>query len=73
LLQRAYVDNVTANPGVPADGLPQLLARAMPVHLVVDVDVFLPGCPPSADVIYETVLELLGAGPSCGDRRLRFG
>jgi NAD-reducing hydrogenase small subunit len=29
------------------------------VHDVVDVDVFLPGCPPSADLIYFVLDELL--------------
>ena len=71
LLERAYVENVAENPGVP-QGVPRLLPQALPVHRVVDVDVFLPGCPPSADVIYETLLELLGAAPAT-DRRLRFG
>lgn len=73
LLERAYVENVTANPGVPQRDVPRLLPRALPVHRVVDIDVFLPGCPPSADVIYETLLELLGAAVPHGDRHLRFG
>jgi NAD-reducing hydrogenase small subunit len=29
------------------------------VHKAVDVDVFLPGCPPSADVIFDVVVALL--------------
>ena len=32
--------------------MPALLPTALPVHRVVKVDVFLPGCPPSADLIY---------------------
>jgi NAD-reducing hydrogenase small subunit len=73
LLERAYVENVTDNAGVPDGGVPRLLAQALPVHRVVDVDVFLPGCPPPADVIYEALLELLGAAAPDGERRLRFG
>jgi NAD-reducing hydrogenase small subunit len=73
LLHRAYVENVTANPGVPERGVPRLLPQAVPVHRVVDVDVFLPGCPPSADLIYATLLELLGAVAPDAGRRLRFG
>jgi len=73
LLERAYVENVTDNPGVPARTVPKLLPEVLPVHRVVDVDVFLPGCPPPADVIYDTVLELLGTAPSDGHRPLRFG
>ena len=33
--------------------------RRVPVHEVVTVDVFVPGCPPSADIIYYVVSELL--------------
>jgi len=44
---------------VPSQVVPRLLEHALPVHRVVKVDVFLPGCPPSADVIYHTVNELL--------------
>ena len=72
LLERAYVDNVDLRPGVPSLVVPALLPRSMPVHRVVPVDVFLPGCPPSADVIHETLLRLLGSG-SPPERPLRFG
>ena len=59
LLQRAYVENTTINPGIPDLVVPRLLRRSRPVHSVVDVDVFLPGCPPSADLIYFVLDELL--------------
>ncbi|HET9667264.1 MAG TPA: hypothetical protein VFP09_10925 [Desertimonas sp.] len=59
LLQRAYVENVTLNPGIPDSVVPRLLRRSRPVHDVVHVDVFLPGCPPSADLIYFVLDELL--------------
>jgi NAD-reducing hydrogenase small subunit len=52
LLERAYVENADLNPGVPRLVVPALLPTSRPVHRVVDVDLFLPGCPPSADVIY---------------------
>jgi NAD-reducing hydrogenase small subunit len=39
--------------------VPRLLRRSRPVHSVVAVDVFLPGCPPSADLIYFVLDELL--------------
>jgi NAD-reducing hydrogenase small subunit len=32
---------------------------AMPVNRVVKVDVYLPGCPPSADLIYQSLVDLL--------------
>ena len=59
LLHRAYVENVTINPGIPSSVVPRLLRRSRPVHDVVHVDVFLPGCPPSADLIYFVLDELL--------------
>jgi Nickel-dependent hydrogenase/NADH ubiquinone oxidoreductase, 20 Kd subunit len=56
----------------PAEVVPRLLERSLPVHRVVDVDVFLPGCPPSADLIYATLIELLeGRAPDAAQRPLR--
>jgi NAD-reducing hydrogenase small subunit len=59
LLERAYIENVTLNPGVPTEVVPALLPQSMPVHTVIKVDVFLPGCPPSADLIYRVLIDLL--------------
>jgi NAD-reducing hydrogenase small subunit len=59
LLDRAYRENVTLNPQVPTQVVPPLLPLSRPVHKVVDVDVFLPGCPPSADLIYSVLDDLL--------------
>ncbi len=59
LLDRAYVENVTLRPGAPTSDVPALLPMARPVHLVVTVDVFLPGCPPSADLIHHALVDLL--------------
>lgn len=57
--ERAYLENVTLDAGVPQEIVPPLLPRARPVHEVVPVDVFVPGCPPSADVIHFLLTELL--------------
>jgi NAD-reducing hydrogenase small subunit len=59
LLDRAYLENVTINPRIPLDVVPALLPTARPVHRVVPVDVYLPGCPPSADLIYRSLVDLL--------------
>ncbi len=59
LLDRSYRENVTLNPQMPSSLVPKLLPTARPVHRVVTVDVFLPGCPPSADLIYCLLDDLL--------------
>ncbi len=59
VLERVYVENATTNKQVPTRIVPKLLDRVMPLHEVVLVDVFLPGCPPSADNIFFAITELL--------------
>jgi NAD-reducing hydrogenase small subunit len=70
---RAYRENVTIHSGVPNEVVPKLLARVRPVHEVVPVDVFVPGCPPSADTIFFVLSELLeGRNPELS-AKTRFG
>ena len=76
VLQRAYIENAQNNPGVPkADGIvPQLLERVLPVHEVVHVEYFLPGCPPPAGRIKALVGQLLsGVEPKLEGANLKFG
>jgi NAD-reducing hydrogenase small subunit len=73
LLTAVYADG--AGGRIPeADGIvPRLLDRVRPVHEVVDVDLFLTGCPPPADLIHFVLSELLeGRRPELSGR-LRFG
>ncbi len=72
LLDRAYLENVTVNPQIPSRIVPKLLPTARPVHRVVTVDVFLPGCPPDADLIYCLLDDLL-AGRVPDVAGARFG
>jgi NAD-reducing hydrogenase small subunit len=64
-LEEAYVRGEGIhNPGVPNDPeIPLLLDRVYPIHEVVKVDYFLPGCPPSAEAIWTFLSELLGSKP----------
>ena len=43
--------------------IPLLLNKVHPIHEVVKVDYFLPGCPPSADAIWTFLVELLSGKP----------
>ena len=75
LLQRVYVEMADRSPGLP-DGapVPALLPKVLPVHHVVPVDVYLPGCPPEAPRIKDAVQALL-AGVTLPRRPddVRFG
>ena len=45
---------------IPNDpDLPKILNRVYPCHEVVKIDVFLPGCPPSADLIWDALVALV--------------
>lgn len=73
VLERAYFDNASANQQVPCEVIPRLLPVAVPVHNVVPVDCFLPGCPPSADLIWQALSELLRGRIPNPARLARFG
>ncbi|MEM7772719.1 MAG: oxidoreductase [Cyanobacteria bacterium P01_E01_bin.6] len=59
VLTRAYIEAADVHPQVPhGDLVPPLLDHVMPVHQIVAVDCYLPGCPPNADSI-RAALEVL--------------
>lgn len=65
ILDRAYRENSTVVRGIPSGNsvVPRLLPRVRPVHEVVKVDYFIPGCPPSADTIHDFLMTLLDGRP----------
>ncbi len=75
-LEYAYVnpDRVDHAPQIPQhEDLPALLPRVGPVHEVVKVDVFVPGCPPPADAIYEALQALIAGHAPDLSAYTRFG
>ena len=77
VLRRGYVETEsTHNPaGVIPDSeeLGALTDRVMAVDEVVPVDVYLPGCPPSADAFWYVVTELLaGRKPELSGENLKY-
>jgi NAD-reducing hydrogenase small subunit len=59
ILERAYLQEGLLQAGIPTEVVPPLLEVVQPVHTVVKVDVFLPGCPPPSGVIFEAVSALV--------------
>jgi len=61
VLDRAYaLTESTASGAVPQhDELPRLTDKVRPIHEHVKVDAHIPGCPPSADIIWYAIQELL--------------
>ena len=60
-LSKRYGDHVPGQASM--DELPALLHTVLPLHRVVPVDVFLPGCPPHADLIWRVLTDIAGGRP----------
>ena len=66
-LNESYISGIgVENAQIPSDPeLPLLLDNVYPIHEIVKVDYYLPGCPPSADVFWTFLSELIaGQEPS---------
>jgi len=60
-LAEAYLDGIgVENPQIPSDvELPLLLDKVHPIHEIVKIDYFLPGCPPSGDVFWKFLTDVI--------------
>lgn len=70
---RAYIENADHNQHIPVQVIPPLRKTSVPVHNIVKVDVFVPGCPPSADLIFYVLTELLDGRIPNVSGMARFG
>jgi NAD-reducing hydrogenase small subunit len=73
VLDTVYIENATIQQQIPREVIPELLKFSKPVHELVKVDVFLPGCPPSADTIFYALQELVAGRVPQFEPTPRFG
>ncbi|MGQ4647857.1 oxidoreductase [Lyngbya aestuarii] len=77
VLKRCYLELGDLNNQLPKEKgiVPELLERVMPVHEVVKVDMYIPGCPPSGPRIRDAIAPLLrGEKPKMeGRHMIKFG
>jgi NAD-reducing hydrogenase small subunit len=75
ILQEVYETSLgLANGRIPNDPeLPLPLNKVHPLHEVVEIDYFIPGCPPSADAIWKVLTDILaGREPSLGHGLIQY-
>jgi NAD-reducing hydrogenase small subunit len=74
LLSMVYREGPGREPrGREGDGiLPALIPRVLPLHQVIAVDAFIPGCPPDPDTIWEAVSALLHGAPVRLKQEMRY-
>jgi NAD-reducing hydrogenase small subunit len=73
ILNRAYIENASAQQQIPCVGVPKLLKVVRPIHDFVKVDVFLPGCPPSSGTFLAALTALVNGSPLDVSALTRFG
>ncbi|MBS7634522.1 NADP oxidoreductase [Candidatus Bathyarchaeota archaeon] len=72
ILKRAYIETATENPQIPND-VPKLLEQARPLNEIVRVDYFIPGCPPSADLINYVLTEIMAGRTPNMEGKAKYG
>ncbi len=59
MLRAVYLEKQALQPQIPTIDLPTLYEEARPLHRLVAVDLFIPGCPPSAEILFAALHNLL--------------
>lgn len=72
VLEMAFIDTTEVNPQIPTE-VPPLLKKVRPLHEVVKVDYFIPGCPPPAGLINYVLTELLAGRTPNMEGRSKYG
>jgi NAD-reducing hydrogenase small subunit len=72
VLEMAFVDTSEVNAQIPTE-VPKLLRKVRPLHEVVKVDYFIPGCPPPAGLINYVLMELLSGRIPNMEGRSKYG
>jgi len=72
VLEMAFIDTSEVNPQIPTE-VPKLLKKVHPLHEIVKVDFFIPGCPPHAEIITYVLMELLAGRTPNMEGRSRYG
>jgi NAD-reducing hydrogenase small subunit len=72
VLERAYADPSNLNAQIPTQ-VPKLLTNVRPLHEIIKVDHYIPGCPPNADLINYVLTELIAGRKPVMEGRSKYG
>lgn len=73
VLARSYIENTDIKKNIPVTEVPKLRPIIRPIHGVVHVDLYVPGCPPPSDAIYYVLTELIDGRTPDPIKLTRFG